>query len=285
MGIKYIYAGYSKCGTKTIAAAFRILGYKVHDYEESITETAATWTEFYKHNKDNNSPEEKIKILQKGLADFDVVMDSPCHVIWYEILLAFPEAKVIFYERPIEKWWPSFVRHNQALQRVPLASPPDFLNHLFIEYFNPSLLIYKDSSFFPLYYGHNVRPFKNWRGENAPLDELFVKRMYRRHCSDVLSNCPKDKLLVLDDINCGWKVICDFTGDNLPMEKGDLIKWPHENKNAAIVKVIFGDRDNTDTRVLKYLKNEAKQNAINYLKKFVFVGLFWLWIILAFILK
>ena len=81
-----------------------------------------------------------------------------------------------------------------------------------------------------------MRPFKNWDGSYAPLDEIFVKRMYRRHNSDVLSNCPKEKLLILDDINCGWEVICEFTGDSLPFVGGKLVDWPHENKNAAKLK-------------------------------------------------
>merc|ERR1739848_347325 len=44
----------------------------------------------------------------------------------------------------------------------------------------------------------------------------LLTRAYRTHNADVLKNCPKDKLLVLDSINCGWKVICDFVGRPVP---------------------------------------------------------------------
>ena len=34
--VKFIYAGYAKCGTKTMAAAFRELGFNNYDFEETI---------------------------------------------------------------------------------------------------------------------------------------------------------------------------------------------------------------------------------------------------------
>ena len=36
MALKYIYAGYSKCGTKTVAELFKKLGFRVHDFKESL---------------------------------------------------------------------------------------------------------------------------------------------------------------------------------------------------------------------------------------------------------
>ena len=40
MGLKYIYAGYSKCGTKTMAEVFRTLDFVVHDFEETVVDDA-----------------------------------------------------------------------------------------------------------------------------------------------------------------------------------------------------------------------------------------------------
>ena len=47
MGLKYIYAGYSKCATKTMAEAFRVLGFIVHDFEETILDDMDLWLKFY----------------------------------------------------------------------------------------------------------------------------------------------------------------------------------------------------------------------------------------------
>ena len=173
--VKFIYASFSKCGTKTIAAVFRELGYKVHDYEESVIYTSKTWNAIFEHsnNQEKMSMENKIKILRDGLKDFDVVMDTPCHILWYEISLAFPDAKVIFYERPIDEWWPSFVKQIKSVQKVPTL--PDFLKNRQIDWLMPSLKYYKaDKTLFPLFYGHQVIPMKNWKGKNFTLDEIFV---------------------------------------------------------------------------------------------------------------
>ena len=46
MGLKYIYVGYSKCGTKTIAELFKSLNFKVHDFKDSLLDTALDWDTF-----------------------------------------------------------------------------------------------------------------------------------------------------------------------------------------------------------------------------------------------
>ena len=72
MGLKYIYAGFSKCGTKTIAAAFRTLGYNVYDWEETFLYTIDHWLAFYAAT----TVHEKHKILYDMLKDVDIVMDG-----------------------------------------------------------------------------------------------------------------------------------------------------------------------------------------------------------------
>ena len=66
MGLKYIYAGYAKTGTKSMAEAFRILGYTVHDAEENLTINLDAWIKFMspKYTK-----EEKIDILREMYKD------------------------------------------------------------------------------------------------------------------------------------------------------------------------------------------------------------------------
>merc|ERR1712035_134669 len=116
---------------------------------------------------------------------------------------------------------------------------------------------------------------KNWKGKPFLLDEIFVKRLYRRHCSDVKLNCPKERLLILESMNCGWKVLCEFTGDELPTDKnGNTLDWPHENKKAEVTKKIFGTKENKDTRVNRFLKAEAKGNMKRYFKKTVIFSCF-----------
>ena len=76
--MKYIYAGYSKCGTKTMAKAFKDLGFVVYDYEEMFMYTIDGkngWQAF----ENAKTKTEKYKILYNMLKDVDVVMDMPFH--------------------------------------------------------------------------------------------------------------------------------------------------------------------------------------------------------------
>ena len=64
MGLKYIYAGYSKCGTKTMAKVFKTLGFKVFDYEENCVYLHNEWAAYFDPKK---SKEERIAMLRSKL--------------------------------------------------------------------------------------------------------------------------------------------------------------------------------------------------------------------------
>ena len=85
--MKIICSGYQKTGTKSLAAALRLLGYKVFDFEE----------QFFFLGKDLSQILEKgwnITDLQKIYKDVDVIIDLPSCILWEELHEAFPDAKV-----------------------------------------------------------------------------------------------------------------------------------------------------------------------------------------------
>ena len=51
---------------------------------------------------------------------------------------------------------------------------------------------------------------------------------YRSHNANFLMNCPEDKRLVLEDMDCGWQVICDFVKRPVPE-----VEYPHKNKTGT----------------------------------------------------
>jgi len=61
MPLQYIYTGYSKCGTKTMAEVFRVLGFKVCDFEETMLDLTTDWIEFIDGRKTH---EERIELLR-----------------------------------------------------------------------------------------------------------------------------------------------------------------------------------------------------------------------------
>merc|ERR1712242_77615 len=102
---------------------------------ETVTHTSHVWDRIFCHDEGLDS-EAKVELLRTGLAGFDVVRDVPCHALWWEILQAFPDAKVIFYERPIEQWWPSFVKQIESFYQMPV--PPDFIKIPMMKALNPT---------------------------------------------------------------------------------------------------------------------------------------------------
>lgn len=87
--MKIIFAGFSKCGTKTMAEALRILGFTVYDFIESFEYHCNEWRKIFQHGATTEQFFEMYK-------DVDAVTDVPCCYYWEEIHKAFPEAKVSF---------------------------------------------------------------------------------------------------------------------------------------------------------------------------------------------
>ena len=90
--MKVIYAGFSKCATKTIAKALRLLGYNVYDYMENYEHLHDDWLEIYR----NGATVEQLQRMYQGV---DAVTGMPVYYFWEELLEAFPKAKVNLFHR------------------------------------------------------------------------------------------------------------------------------------------------------------------------------------------
>ena len=62
--------------------------------------------------------------------------------------------------------------------------------------------------------------FRNWDLSQPEVDEMVCKKNYRMHCADFMRNCPVEKRLVLERLDCGWEVVCDFVGKDVPDVQG-----------------------------------------------------------------
>ena len=85
--MKIIVAGFAKTGTKTMASALRILGYKVYDFIENYECLNEQWLEIFRNDNE-------IEALRSMYQDVDAVTDFPCAFYWKQLSMAFPEAKV-----------------------------------------------------------------------------------------------------------------------------------------------------------------------------------------------
>ena len=87
--MKVIYAGFSKCATKSMAKALRLLGMKVYDFMENYEHLASDWMKIYR----DGATVERLRKMYDGV---DAVTGMPVYYYWEELLEAFPEAKVSF---------------------------------------------------------------------------------------------------------------------------------------------------------------------------------------------
>ena len=85
--MKIICSGYQKTGTKSLAAALRLLGYNVFDFEEQFFYLGKDISQIFKNGW-------TVKDIQKIYKNVDVVIDLPSCILWEQLHEAFPEAKV-----------------------------------------------------------------------------------------------------------------------------------------------------------------------------------------------
>ena len=91
--MKVIFAGFSKTGTKTMADAFRVLGYTCYDSMEHYAYTGDDWLKIYEKGG-------SVDDFRRMFDGVDAVTDVPAAHFWEELHEAFPEAKVRFCCHP-----------------------------------------------------------------------------------------------------------------------------------------------------------------------------------------
>ncbi len=93
---KVFGVGLHKTGTKSLAQALRILGYRV---------TGPNGT------RDPRIADNALDLALQMAPDFDAFQDNPWAVLFREMDQAFPRSKFVLTRRPAERWISSVVRH------------------------------------------------------------------------------------------------------------------------------------------------------------------------------
>ena len=98
---------------------------------------------------------------------------------------------------------------NQVNKTCERKKLPDALQRILIRILSPkmykyTLMLEKNIA------GHlcsKKQGFKNWDLSQPEIDEMVCKKNYRMHCADFMRNCPVEKRLVLERLDCGWEVV------------------------------------------------------------------------------
>lgn len=210
--------GFPRTGTASVQAALEILGYNhtAHGFDLiSHPEIAAPWmaainAKFFNQGK------------SYGRAEFDALLghcaavtDMPCACFWEELMLAYPEAKIILVERDVEDWYKSF----DATVITELFSK---VADVTVGYIEPML-------------GSQVGPLSRkiiygYFHAKTPDDVRFnARKIYNQHYKSIREAAPKERLLEYR-LGDGWGPLCKFLEKDVPEGRS----FPRINEAAAL---------------------------------------------------
>jgi len=216
--VKYIVAGYHKTGTKSLAKAFRSLGYRVFDAGELMLYMRDVWTDFF---------EGKATIqdvaLEYDAHNVEVLVDHPCMFFWKQFAEIWPKAKVILTMRDnTDVWWRSAKTFFRNMNQWPPIKYGWFLCYL-----SPTGLKARNRLTIPsltMIHG-TIKMFQNFEDLDNQSVELCMRNRYEAHNANVMHNCLPERLLVFN-VKEGWAPLCKFM--QIEPIQGLL---PHTNKS------------------------------------------------------
>ena len=236
--MKIICAGHIKTGTKSLAKALEILGYKVWDFDSQLLHHGKVWFDVLV----NGAKPDMRSLYENSEEEVDVLVDMPSLFFLEEILEAFPDVKVIHTVRDEDSWVQSAANQIRAhisrqatmaslAQRLlsPTAREVDAIQTAFVM---ASL------------------------GTFDPNAQTILRKNYRLHNTHVRAVTHSDKTLVFN-VKQGWRPVCEFLSVDVPEEP-----FPHENKQAAISRPEVFLRRPAIAALLKKVEREVRDSLI-----------------------
>ncbi len=208
MGLAVINPGFGRTGTLSLKLALEQLGFgPCHHMEEVFQkpEQVPHWERAAKHE-----PVDWNAVFDGYRAQ----VDWPGAHVWRDLLVAFPDAKVVMSVRPEDKWWNSFsgtiLKLFQTHDGMPL--PPHVR----------AMLGAADAMIIQQTFG----------GRADDRDTAIAA--FRKRLADVKATVPADRLLVFD-VAQGWEPLCAFLGVPVPDTP-----FPHRNTTTEFWEIVSG---------------------------------------------
>jgi hypothetical protein len=201
--MKVIGAGFMRTGTMSMQAALQLLGYPCYHMQEVLREPGhlEKWSDFVT-GKDSMD-------WHSLFHNFEATVDTPACVYYRELMLAFPDAKVILTLRDPERWYQSFVT---------LRKTHDSLRPL--------------SRWIPRLKKALHAADVLWNNMfNGCFERENCIRIFNEHNAAVQKFVPPERLLVFQ-VNEGWQPLCGFLDCEIPAG----ISFPHLNEGDKTLK-------------------------------------------------
>lgn len=262
--VKFVYCGYNKTGITSIATLFKKLNYKVWDYDEQLVYCHEGWLEIF---NPTTTPERIRELIFQMYQNVDVVTDVPLFFYWREVEQVFPDCKFIFYERPIDKWWKSWVNQHKTVfretNRLPDIIQYTILGNIFRYVFRFDMMKkyndYNDQMYL-FWFNNELKPRRKlFQTQPYVIPELISKKNYQAYNADFLTNCPKHKQLVIKKYG-DMDEFCSLIG----IDKPDF-DFPRENttENNDKLKKLASRKEDFDHPLRLY---HLRKQGDRYLK-------------------
>uniref|UniRef100_H2XX94 Sulfotransferase n=1 Tax=Ciona intestinalis TaxID=7719 RepID=H2XX94_CIOIN len=167
--MKVIFAGYSKTGTKTMNAAFLMLGYKTYDWLENYWYLGSEWNRILT----SGGTVEDFRRMYEGV---DAVVDAPANLYWEQILEAYPDAKVILTIREEESWIRSGRKQLHTIESNLILTLMQVLTYSGWQYFFWSNRVMNA----------NIGTWRDWPWSRFSFSPTTAIRQYREHNAFIL---------------------------------------------------------------------------------------------------
>ena len=218
MALKLIGAGYGRTGTDSTREALNILGLRCYHMREVIGNPQnAHHLDFWRRVADAEPGTSHD--WEQVFHDYQAAVDNPAACVWRELMVAYPDAKVLLTVHPggAEAWYAS------VMETI---------------YFTELLWQWKVLEAvipFARKFGPMARKLIWQRFHKGTMnDRAAAVAEYHRHVAEVQAVVPADRLLVFN-VTQGWEPLCVFLGCAVPDRP-----YPRVNDREAMQKEIQG---------------------------------------------
>ncbi len=208
MALKVIGAGFGRTGTRSLKTALEELGFdRCYHMEEVLKNPSHLkyWAE----------------IMEGGQADWEDLFrgyqsatDWPAAAYYQDLMVAYPEAKVILTVRDPGSWHLSIMntlyQASRKFRQFTRLIPP---LHQFLTAMEKVV----------------------WQGifHNQVEDRTHAIQIFNDHIAEVKRIVPRERLLIFEARH-GWEPLCKFLNVPVPVDK----PYPHKNNGSTVRQIL-----------------------------------------------
>ena len=199
MTLKIIGAGFGRTGTASVYAALNQLGYPCyHMFEVLDNKDNKSHLDFWRKVADS-APGTR-QDWDQVFANYTAALDNPACCVWRELIVAYPDAKVLLTVHPAgdDAWYQSTMETIYTVESL--------WQFKLLSVFVPFMRKHRDM----------CRKLIWQRAHKGTMtDRAAAIALYHQHIEEVKAAVPADRLLVFS-AKQGWKPLCDFIGVPVP---------------------------------------------------------------------